>query len=1034
MRRDILATILLLSVIVLNAKNAEATEAGIPGQEAENAISFENLAYGKPVFASSSYSDNFKPKYAVDNSNATIWRPKTSGNESLTIDLEDEMDVEQVLILFEHFSSYHQYLIEYSKDGISWKVFSDKRDNRLAGNPMADYGNIRTRYIRLTVTGNEKNGQFGGVRSIKVLSGINTDSIQQLVAVSSADLACRTADKKTILSNRYGMSGGKWRIKGKLSASQAAGIACLNLEPGCVATLPSSGNAHTPTFTLAYRIFGTASQALHPIVLWDMEQETVDLSIETRDMPSWHQVVWVANGHEVRHYVDGTLTSTKPVNPAKSPLFLTIQSGKRQVQLTDLTLFNRALPMNETAKFFKNPISAPEPATARNRNQALFSINADDYAVRTTQYEIGEFKANGNPVDVVMKQGRKAFAFDGTQQFLMHKALPVTMEENAPYSIEAWVMNPQADIEETILDLIQNGNEHGNIIFGSGFDPEDGVMNHANKDNNTGIREAVAKILFDDAPWQHWVITFDGYTERFYLNGKLWREINMSLNLPHCEEVSIGSRRDGSYPFNGYLHSLDAYDYVVSDTHIMNNFRSVVKADRLIDFHAADITGTTWNNEGRWGGTTILTKQPSAHAGRKGLTSDITLNTKVHSPSAKSYLTTFCLLQETGTNVLDLNGTSLTLPSMRPGQWHEAVLQQEGVWKFYIDGQLKTALEEITTESNTLHISLLSQDNDAPVALISDIVLSNTVLSEQELKDNYHHLYETPFEGHNITVEAVPLTPRMARLTVKDSNQTLRQDRWRYSYNGGEWVKSTEQLVTIPKDGRAMHVEIQDAYGNVLSTLPDIPVSVFESDFRHIQDVYTIDKWDELVLGAKAEPYYEAGFSPHTIMLGSTNANFTRIPDENGPLLCHHVNGDFVLQVKVPFLFGQERLTTPANNEGGLMVLHPNNDATQDILQLGISPLNECGNVLTEVTKDGRSQFPNKLGWKYHPYLQIERRGDAFHFRTSSDGYNWIEMPGSPVERPEWHGQSIKAGIFQTTYTDNHATVTFEEYNLWQRK
>ena len=46
-----------------------------------------NLAFGKTVKASSFYNDYFKPQYAVDDNNATLWRPKTCGKEWLEIDL-----------------------------------------------------------------------------------------------------------------------------------------------------------------------------------------------------------------------------------------------------------------------------------------------------------------------------------------------------------------------------------------------------------------------------------------------------------------------------------------------------------------------------------------------------------------------------------------------------------------------------------------------------------------------------------------------------------------------------------------------------------------------------------------------------------------------------------------------------------------------------------------------------------------------------------------------------------------------------------
>ena len=56
----------------------KATHDGI-GYLGKATASKKNLAHGKKVKASSFYDDNFKPEYAVDDNNGTLWQPCRNG-------------------------------------------------------------------------------------------------------------------------------------------------------------------------------------------------------------------------------------------------------------------------------------------------------------------------------------------------------------------------------------------------------------------------------------------------------------------------------------------------------------------------------------------------------------------------------------------------------------------------------------------------------------------------------------------------------------------------------------------------------------------------------------------------------------------------------------------------------------------------------------------------------------------------------------------------------------------------------------------
>ena len=84
----------------------------------------ENLALNAKVTASSYYDDWFRPEYAVDDNNATLWKARNSNwgrgshqDEWLQIDLGKPMRFNEVWTQFEYATFFYQYKIETSPDG-----------------------------------------------------------------------------------------------------------------------------------------------------------------------------------------------------------------------------------------------------------------------------------------------------------------------------------------------------------------------------------------------------------------------------------------------------------------------------------------------------------------------------------------------------------------------------------------------------------------------------------------------------------------------------------------------------------------------------------------------------------------------------------------------------------------------------------------------------------------------------------------------------------------------------------------------------
>lgn len=137
---------------------------------------YDNIAYKAKVIASSYYDEWFKPKYAVDSNNATLWKASGTNwngfkhkDEWIELDLGKVKSFKQIWTNFEYATFFYQYKIETSLDGHYWTLYADRTMNTMQGSPMIDKGKAKARYIRITITDTQKNGHMPAIWEIKVL-------------------------------------------------------------------------------------------------------------------------------------------------------------------------------------------------------------------------------------------------------------------------------------------------------------------------------------------------------------------------------------------------------------------------------------------------------------------------------------------------------------------------------------------------------------------------------------------------------------------------------------------------------------------------------------------------------------------------------------------------------------------------------------------------------------------------------------------------------------------------------------------------
>jgi len=131
-----------------------------------------DLAQGKSVTASSSYSDQYAPTFAVDGDLTTRWAQGQGLPDPswIQVDLGAVTSIKGAVTTFELTSGY-RYRLEYSTDATTWSTVDDH-----TATPTTDRTNysvltqaVNARYVRLTVTGSNFNG--GSIYELQVYGG-----------------------------------------------------------------------------------------------------------------------------------------------------------------------------------------------------------------------------------------------------------------------------------------------------------------------------------------------------------------------------------------------------------------------------------------------------------------------------------------------------------------------------------------------------------------------------------------------------------------------------------------------------------------------------------------------------------------------------------------------------------------------------------------------------------------------------------------------------------------------------------------------
>ncbi len=704
-------------------------EAAMPTHLQKQAEEFmkRNLARTASVTASTTYSDNYRPAYAADDNNGTLWRAANNQGEAwLQLDFGRDIDFNEVLTQFEYATFFYQYRLETSVDGQQWTTYADRTQNREAGSPMIDTGKARARYLRLTITDTQRNGQFPAVWNIRVYNATKTFDPLKLLPQPQYD-------RTKVLANY-------------------------------------------PWLTRK-----------------DVEQDERQASQKL----AHHLLHLSASSYDMAQMVQG--------------------------------------------------------------------------------------------IPVVEQEGKAAFRFNGHQRMTIDTVATQTLRYNGAYTVAAWVYNPTIDNLETLVHLTPTTADRNTMELRHGINASEGIVGHSNGFHNIGAPEAIRA-----ATWQHWVVTYDGYMERVYLDGREVAQRDTYLNLTPDGTITLGMNAEGDHAFTGFIHSVDIYDRAMTPTEV-----------------------------------NALRQKPSALTDK----------------------------QQKQLQTVDL------------WQGHEPQLEAE-------------------------------------------------LASPELIRARVADAAETP-KGKKKKAAPYGSAPTLPDGLFDYTFQTFHPDE-----DSDQRTGSPQALLSIAPGTRKALVmaTVSPVVGDSAMILTH-EVKVPRKAFRNLSA--------QLLEAASGKgKQITAADGQQLVVLSSKDSHLGEGQADNAPTALTEVTGDFIAQCHLADMTGLSEQRVPAYNEGGLLVSSPDGSS---IVQLGAFPHYNCGNMLTVVTPDGRPQWPNATGYQFHRYMQLERRSNTLHARTSADGVHWTDMPHSPVDLPSAIGKTIKVGLYQVTYTTAEASASFDQVKLWQK-
>ncbi|WP_437922076.1 family 43 glycosylhydrolase [Sphingobacterium sp. LRF_L2] len=662
----------------------------------------------------------------------------------------------------------------------------------------------------------------------------------------------------------------------------------------------------------------------------------------------------------------------------------------------------------------------PMPKLTAVSSKDIIRVDASSYkegevvdVIKNTGSLSGDWKAL-SPVVVKNYQGRSAFYFDGSGRLTSSFNVPAYLDGNASYTWSAWVNNPEVERIEPLFSWSRPGHDLTLATFGYGSDPARGAIQHG------GWADMSFKQIPRENAWHHIVVTFDGYMERLYVDGKLEKEQNKMLFIRRDERFSIGGL--GEDFFTGYISDLRGAAIAWTAEDVERIYNEEAHTGYLFDLETADCAFGEIDSLLVYGSALNVSNRIAVDKGnivvadgRVGLSAQ---QIQVAPLIAMLQSSSFCV-------ELDL---------FRREAWRHVVLQKlDGKVQVFEDGKITN------TQSLDDYFSIRGNYISFGAAIVHAIRAHNMNLASEEISTLYA-AWKRKCDGYLVAPDLLAggdpyfLNNDNVFVAVKPLRNLV---RYAFTLNkqASGWIKDPYYLFSADSAHSIINVLVKDVYGNVgkpvsLPVPPKHPVNMLEGRYDlpwELDSKFAF--WDGLQLPVDRD---------------STWLSITRQGDDwrlaskdtkwgaegwNGPFLYKELSGDFTVEIQVKDVAG---LGTKArtSSEAGLMI--------QDVAHAG-SYLNNTiltgwnlGNLVRSIGRGEYRELNTGAGLAFDAYLQIQKKDAYFYLRGSKDGKHWVNLPGSPFLRKDLNDKKLRVGIYQTANNNQLSYGTFGPMKIWK--
>lgn len=756
-----------------------------------------------------------------------------------------------------------------------------------------------------------------------------------------------------------------------------------------------------------------AKQEKIQTVLLEMEyptyayQYTIELSSDgkqwqlfsdQRKNDKWASPI-IANGNATARYVRLRIFNTQLVGLPRGVWNIKVYSEN----ISQQTIWSDAQDMPEPQDTPKGDLLVLEAADVLAGNTMTQLANKGQFA--------GRWQAD-EPLAVKDYQGKRAFYFDGANRLTSSFAVPQGLAGNGAYTLQMWVNNPELARVEPLINWSKPGHDLTLASFGYGTDKAAGAIRHG----------GWADMGYDTMPpanqWQYIVLSFDGYMERLYVNGKLQKEQNKMLFVRTADHFTIGGLADDF--FDGYVASLRLANKALTSEEVMAAFQAATISDYSLSLETADLPLGKRTSLPIFGNAVPAHTQATmqgeikSYAGRIGLAA-----TTIELPELDKLLAT-----ENYTAVFDVyDGKVWALLVVR---------KKDGKISYYRNGKPVTNLSFV--KSGKLATARIVNDMSA----IHSIHVRSEDQHDQDIQTTYEAWLgktQAALLQEPLTVDRTPyrINEDQLFISLKNPNKAL-QYQFKYGEQASAWSNAAHALFTYDQRLSDVQAFARDRFGNVSKeaafTLAkkapiNLPSSMQRFDFTQTKE---IPFWDGMNLpSATDRMQVEVSAVDGAWRLGSKDTKWGK-KEEMGPFLFKKLSCDFTIELHVEDVVGKDS-GTRTSSEAGLMLQDAENPRAyiNNTVLTGWNLGNLTRNIGSSIYKEANTG----TGLAYESFLQIQKVGALFYLRSSKDGLHWQDLPNSPMHRPDLAEKPLLVGIYQVANNNQFGYGVFKNVKLW---